>query len=101
MLKEVSFGYHYFSMAMLFRVSILINGMLCSSEALHGITNAYVEQLETCDKMLFRNILNSFHTNIDELELEIFWQFHHKNPLSFSMVSLMLTFLPSLKNLTV
>ena len=35
-----------------------------------------------------RNILNSFHTNIDKLELEIFWQFYHKIPLSFSMVSL-------------
>ena len=35
-----------------------------------------------------RNILDSIHTNIDKLELEIFWQFHHKIPLSFSMVSL-------------
>ena len=56
MLKEISFGFYYFSMAMLFRTTILINGMLCSSEALHGITNAHLKQLESCDTMLFKTI---------------------------------------------
>ena len=31
-LQEVSFGPHYFKMALLFRNSILLNSMLCSSE---------------------------------------------------------------------
>ena len=33
-LKEVSFGVYYFDMAMLFRTTMLINGMLCSVESL-------------------------------------------------------------------
>ena len=32
MLKEVDFGYHYFSTAVLFRNSKLVSGMLCSIE---------------------------------------------------------------------
>ena len=62
MLKEVSFGPHYFNMAMLFRTTMLLNGMLCSSEALHGLTKPLVEQLETCDKDLFRQIFQSPRT---------------------------------------
>ena len=59
MLKEVSFGYHYFSMAMLFRTSMFINGMLCSSEALYGINKSHIDQLESCDKILFSYIFQS------------------------------------------
>ena len=32
LLKEVNFGHFYFEMALLFRNSMLINGMLCSIE---------------------------------------------------------------------
>ena len=35
-------------MAMLFRTTMLINGMLCSIEALYGITNGHLDQLESC-----------------------------------------------------
>ena len=56
LLKEISFGSHYYNMAMLFRTSMLINGMLVSAEALHGITKQHVQQLESCDKMLFKDI---------------------------------------------
>ena len=59
MLREVSFGYHFFNMAMLFRTTMLINGMLCSSEALYGITTAHLEQLESCDTMLFKSLFQS------------------------------------------
>ena len=59
MLKEISFGYYYFNMAMLFRTTILINGMLCSSEALHGITSAHIKQLESCDTILFKTIFST------------------------------------------
>ena len=44
---------------MLFCSPILANGMLCSSEALYGITINHVEQLESCDKMLFSAIFKS------------------------------------------
>ena len=52
MLKEVSFGFHYFSMAMLFRQYNLVSGMLCSIETLYGLSNTDIEQLEQCDRML-------------------------------------------------
>ena len=44
-LQEVSFGPHYFKMALLFRKSILLSSMLCSSEALYGITHSHMENL--------------------------------------------------------
>ena len=59
MLQEISFGCHYFNMAMLFRTSMLINGMLCSSEALYGIKKFHIEMLEACDKMLFKSVFQS------------------------------------------
>ena len=43
-LKEVSFGYHFFEMALQFRNAKLINGMLCSIEALYGLKNSHLEQ---------------------------------------------------------
>ena len=45
-LKEVSFGYHYFEMGLLFRNSMLINGILCSIEALYGLKSHHIEMLE-------------------------------------------------------
>ena len=59
LLKEVSFGFYHFSMAMVFRTTMLINGMLCSSEALYGITKTHVEQLESVDKFLFKSVFQS------------------------------------------
>ena len=59
MLKEVSFGVYYFEMAMLFRNSMLINGILCSIESVYGLTNTHIEQLEQCDRILMRKIFNS------------------------------------------
>ena len=53
-LQEVSFGAHYFQMALLFRDSILINSMLCSSEALYGIPNSHIENLKQVDRIFFR-----------------------------------------------
>ena len=41
-LKEVSFGCHYFQIAMLFRNSKLVNGILYSIETLYGLTNAHI-----------------------------------------------------------
>ena len=37
MLKEISFGQYYFEMAVLFRQSMLLNGILCNSEVLYGV----------------------------------------------------------------
>ena len=59
MLKEVSFGVYYFEMALLFRNSMLINGILCSIESVYGFINTHIEQLERCDRILMRKIFNS------------------------------------------
>ena len=55
-LKEVSFGYHYFQIGMLFRNSKLVNGIICSIEALYGIKAKHRETLEKLDRELFRKI---------------------------------------------
>ena len=55
-LQEVSFGPHYFKMALLFRKSILLSSMLCSSEALYGINKSHIEKLEQVDRIFFRKL---------------------------------------------
>ena len=65
-LKEVSFGHYYFEMAMLFRSSMLVNGMLCSIEVVYGLKNSHIEQLEQCDRMLMKKIFNSVSTTATE-----------------------------------
>ena len=52
LVEEISFGEHYFEMALLFRNSMLINSMLSSSEVLYGVKNTHLEMLESCDKSL-------------------------------------------------
>ena len=58
MLQEISFGYYYFQIAMMFRTSMLLNGMLCSSEVLYGITNEHIEMLEKCDRTFMRRVFD-------------------------------------------
>ena len=70
-LKEISFGVYYFNMALMFRTTILVNGMLNSSEALYGIKNTHIEQLESIDTMLFKSVFQSpFSTPIAAYYLE-------------------------------
>ena len=71
MLKELHFGKYYFEMALLFRNSILLNGMLFSIEALYGIKTVHLEKLEACDKIFLRKVLNAHSkTAIEALYLE-------------------------------
>ena len=58
-LKEISFGPYYFEQALQLRNAKLINGMLCSIEAMYGLTLAQIEKLEKCDRYFFRKIFNS------------------------------------------
>ena len=58
-LKEISFGFYYFEQAMQLRNAKLINGILCSVEALYGLTSAHIEKLERCDSYFFRKIFNA------------------------------------------
>ena len=61
-LKEISFGYHYYQMALQFRNAKLVNGMLCSVEALYGLSNKHIEQLEQIDKFLMRKVFSCIIT---------------------------------------
>ena len=56
LLQEISFGKYYFEMAMLFRSSMLINSILCSSEVLYGVKLKHLEILEKCDKLFFSKL---------------------------------------------
>ena len=44
LLQEVSFGPHYFKMAILFRSSMLLSSKLCNSEVLYGITKSHIKK---------------------------------------------------------
>ena len=58
-LKEVCFGFHYFQMGLLFRNSLLINGILFNTEVLHKLSNKHIEQLEECDKIFMRRLFET------------------------------------------
>ena len=58
-LKEISFGQHYFEMAALFRQSMLINSILCNSEVLYGLNKSHIETLESVDVYFWRNVFSS------------------------------------------
>ena len=51
-------GSENMAMAKLFRNSKLVSGILCSIETVYGLTNAHIEQLEQCDRMLMRKVFN-------------------------------------------
>ena len=58
-LKEIYFGHYYFEQAIQLRNAKLVNGMLCSIEAMYGLTIAQIEKLEKCDRQYFRKIFNA------------------------------------------
>ena len=58
-LHEISFGKYYFEQALQLRNAKLINGMLCSIEAIHGLSKNHIETLEKCDRYLFRKLFDS------------------------------------------
>ena len=71
-LKCVSFGAHFFEIAVTLRNSILINGMLTNSEVWYGLTTNDVTQLEEVDRLLLRQILSVASTcPVEALYLEL------------------------------
>ena len=58
-LKEVTFGHHYFETGILFRNSKLVNGIMCSIEALYGLNLKHIEILEKLDRDFFRKLFKS------------------------------------------
>ena len=58
MLKTISLGNHYMSMAILFRNLVFVNAILINAEVWYPITKAEIEELEIMDRKLLRNILD-------------------------------------------
>ena len=58
-LKEVSFGVYHFEMGMLFRTSLLVNGILFNTEAMFSISDKQISSLEDCDKYLLRKLFDT------------------------------------------
>ena len=70
-LKEISFGQFFFEQALQLRNAKLVNGLLCSIEAMYGLTNNNIETLEKCDRFLFSKIFNCpISTPIESFYLE-------------------------------
>jgi hypothetical protein len=50
---------------------MLLNGILCSSEVLYGITNEHIEMLEKCDRTYMRRLFDCpISTPIESYYLE-------------------------------
>ena len=58
MLKEISFGHHYYEMAIMFRQAMLVNSIMCNSEVLYGLSKAHIEKLESVDVYLWKNVFS-------------------------------------------
>ena len=57
MLENVSFGPHYFQMALLFRESMLINGIITNAEIWYNLNKSEIEEFESLDRLFFRRLL--------------------------------------------
>ena len=70
-LKEVSFGVYHFEMGLLFRTSLLLNGILFNTETMFSVTEKHLKLLEDCDKYLLRSLLNAVHSKpVETLYIE-------------------------------
>ena len=71
-LNEVSFGHHYFEIAVLLRESLFINTILFNIETWYNITEHELNELESVDRILLRRIMNvPFSTPTALLYLEL------------------------------
>ena len=57
---------------MLFRESIILNGILTNAESCYGLSSTHISQIESVDKVLLRNIQNNpMSTPVEALFLEM------------------------------
>ena len=61
-LETISFGAHYYKIALLLRESLLLNGILTNSECWYGLSEAEIKKLESVDLTFFRNLFDVPHT---------------------------------------
>ena len=78
-LKEISFGEDYFEIAMMLRVSKLVNGILFNLESLNNLSSTQINLIEECDKKLMRRIFDAEQgTPIEAFYLETSaWPLRH------------------------
>ena len=70
-LTEISFGMYHFEIGMILRTSLLVNGILFSTEVLHKISSKHINQLEECDKIFMRRLFEAEQgTPIESFYLE-------------------------------
>ena len=70
-INEFPFGNKSIEVGLMLREAMFLNGVLYSSEAWHGVTEAQVSQLELVDHQLLRKILNAHaKTPVEFLYLE-------------------------------
>ena len=62
MLNEVCYGPFHFEVALIFRESFLLNGILTNSEAWYNVKLQELEMLEKCDENLIQSILETPRT---------------------------------------
>lgn len=71
-LNEVFFGPYYFQVAVMLRSSQLLNSILLNSESWYNLTSSDIQELESVDNMLLRQILESGKsTPVSILHLEL------------------------------
>ena len=56
-LENLSFGCHFFTMAVLRRESMLINGKLTNAEIWYNLTKNEIEEFESLARLFFRRLL--------------------------------------------
>ena len=78
-LKEISFGRYHFQIGMMLRTSMLVNGMLFSTEALSNLSTSQTNLLEDCDKKFMRQLFDAEQgTPIEAFYIETSaWPFRH------------------------
>ena len=72
LLKNVSFGKHFFEIARTLRESLFVNGLLTNCEVWHNIKESEINKLEEIDRLLLRKIFQVQSTcSAESLYLEL------------------------------
>ena len=58
LIESVSFGPHYFDIAMLLRESVLVNGVTTNAEVWHNVSESEISEFDKLDKLFFRRLLS-------------------------------------------
>ena len=65
LLSDMPFGHRRVEVGLILRDAMFVNGILCNSEAWHGISQKNIEDLEIMDRILLRYILDA-HSKVQK-----------------------------------